>query len=677
MFTQLGKTAALLVASGHIFAYALHDDLPKIAAEALAGQEKQEDKKNEKTEKKDRKKEPKIGEVTVVVTADKEVLEHVHSRVTSEMMESLNATNVAEALFLLPGVSFDLNSRYESTINLRGNDSRRVAVFLDGIPSYVPYNGQMDFGRFSTFDLAEIQVAKGFSSVAFGPNTMGGAINLVTRKPSEKFEGNASIGASDGDMKTVAVNAGSNLDSFYVQAGGSFRDSGNFKVSSASNFVGTGLAEDGRRLNSDFKDSKMSAKVGFTPYIGEFVIGYMTQKGEKGNPVAAEGSRQFRKWPTWDKEDIYFLSNIELGADSYVKVRAYHDTYQNTLHTYTDATYSTLRPDPNGVSIYDDFTNGAILEVGTARFGKQSIRAVAQIKIDAHRQFDNRSWKKYKDQLSSIGIEDSITVNSKWDLSLGLGLDAQKPLETDEWDKLKAKTFLQGQFGAFWKTTDKVQTYFTFSRKDRFPTLSDRFSGNSGQNLQNPGLRPEVSTNYDIGAKASLLSWLRAEGAVFYSDIIDLIERVTLNPAAPGGQTRQYQNVGKVKHQGIEVSFNIKPVSWSETGIFYTYLHRENISDPTSRLTETPKNRITGFTKVEPFKWLFFMASVQCQDNIWANDTTRLAGFTTANATIGYKPFKGLQFDGGFTNILDKDYQQTLGYPLPGRTWFVNGRYNF
>jgi iron complex outermembrane receptor protein len=236
---------------------------------------------------------------------------------------------------------------------------------------------------------------------------------------------------------------------------------------------------------------------------------------------------------------------------------------------------------------------------------------------------------------------------------------------------------LQGQFGAFWKTTDKLQTYFTFSRKDRFPTLSDRFSGNLGDNLQNPGLRPEVSTNYDIGAKASLLSWLRAEGAVFYSDIIDLIDRITLNPPASGGQTRQYQNVGKVKHQGIEVSFNIKPVPWSETGIFYTYLHRENISDPTSRLTETPKNRITGFTKVEPFKWLYFMASVQCQDNVWADDTTRLAGFTTLNATIGYKPMKGVQFDGGFSNLLDKDYQLTLGYPLPGRTWFVNGRYNF
>jgi len=681
MFTKLGRTAALLVVSGHIFATALHEDPPKIADGIVAGQEKQEDKKNEKSKKKG----PKIGEVTVVVTADKEVLEHVHSRVTQEMMESLNATNVADALFLLPGVSFDLNSRYETLINLRGNESRRVAVFLDGIPSYVPYNGQMDFGRFSTFDLAEIQVAKGFSSVAFGPNTIGGAINLVTRKPSEKFEGNAILGASDGGGKTFAVNAGSSLDSFYVQAGGSLRDSDNFKVSSASNFAGAGLAEDGRRLNSDYKDSKMSAKVGFTPAIGEFVIAYMTQKGEKGQPVATEvlpgGRLQYRRWPTWDKEDVYFLSNIALGEDSYVKMRAYHDTYKNILNIYTNGTYTVLQTN-GGVSVYDDFTNGAILEVGTAMFANQSVRAIAQFKTDVHRagaDDKNRSdWKGYKDQLTSIGIEDSITVNSKLNLSLGVGLDTQKPLETGEYDTLKTQTFLQGQFGAFWKVTEKVHAYFTFSRKDRFPTLSDRFSLRFDRNIANPDLRPELSANYDIGAKASLLPWLGVEGAVFYSGITDLVEEVQNVAVGPDGQPRsQFQNVGKAKHQGIEVSFTVKPAPWSETGIFYTYLHRENVSRPQSRLTGTPKNRITGYTKIEPFKQLYFMASVQCQDYIWYNDTRRLAGFTTANATIGYKPMKGLQFDAGYSNVLDKNYQLTLGYPLPGRTWFMNGRYNF
>jgi iron complex outermembrane receptor protein len=403
----------------------------------------------------------------------------------------------------------------------------------------------------------------------------------------------------------------------------------------------------------------------------------MMQKGEKGQPVATEGSRQYRRWPAWDKEDIYFLSNIELGADSYLKLRAYHDTYKNILHMYTDDTYSVLRPGANGVSIYDDFTNGAIVEVGTSMLGKQNIRAIAQIKTDAHRAGADynrpNDWKSYKDQLTSIGIEDSITVNSKLDLSLGVGLDTQKPLETGEYDSLNTQTFLQGQFGAFYKITDKLQTYFTFARKDRFPTLSNRFSSNLNTNIQNPDLRPELSTNYDIGAKALLFNWLQIEGAIFYSDITDLIERV--DEVEPG--KTQYQNVGMVKHQGIELSFFVKPVPWFETGIYYTYLHRENLSKPTERLRGVPKNRITGFTKVQPLKQLHFMASVQCQDNVWYTDTARLSGYTTANVTIGYRPFKGILIDGGFSNVLDRNYQQSLGYPLPGRSWFINGRYNF
>jgi len=62
-------------------------------------------------------------------------------------------------------------------VSIRGFDSREVPLFIDGIPVYVPYDGYVDLGRFTTADLAAIQVAKGFSSVAYGANTLGGAIS--------------------------------------------------------------------------------------------------------------------------------------------------------------------------------------------------------------------------------------------------------------------------------------------------------------------------------------------------------------------------------------------------------------------------------------------------------------------------------------------------------------------
>jgi len=120
--------------------------------------------------------------------------EQVSSVVTRDAMQTYNRETVGDAVNLLSGVTVSTNLRNEQTVYLRGYDSRQVPLFIDGIPVYVPYDGYVDFGRFGTADLAAIQVAKGFSSVVYGPNTLGGAINLISRKPVKAFEGDASVG---------------------------------------------------------------------------------------------------------------------------------------------------------------------------------------------------------------------------------------------------------------------------------------------------------------------------------------------------------------------------------------------------------------------------------------------------------------------------------------------------
>ena len=48
---------------------------------------------------------------------------------------------------------------------------------------------RLDFARFLTADIAEVQIAKGYVSVLDGPGGMGGQINLVSRKPTREIEG--------------------------------------------------------------------------------------------------------------------------------------------------------------------------------------------------------------------------------------------------------------------------------------------------------------------------------------------------------------------------------------------------------------------------------------------------------------------------------------------------------
>lgn len=68
-----------------------------------------------------------------------------------------------------------------------------MPVFFDGIPTYVPYDGNLDLGRFMTSELESIEVSKGYTSLLQGPNLMGGAINLTTATPKKPFEANVSF----------------------------------------------------------------------------------------------------------------------------------------------------------------------------------------------------------------------------------------------------------------------------------------------------------------------------------------------------------------------------------------------------------------------------------------------------------------------------------------------------
>ena len=96
----------------------------------------------------------------------------------------------------MPGVvsTFDANGRRnESDIFVRGFGRWQVPLMIDGVRIYLPADNRLDFARFLTADIAAVQIQKGYASVLDGPGAMGGAINLVTRKPTKPFEAEGSV----------------------------------------------------------------------------------------------------------------------------------------------------------------------------------------------------------------------------------------------------------------------------------------------------------------------------------------------------------------------------------------------------------------------------------------------------------------------------------------------------
>ena len=137
-----------------------------------------------------------LGRMDVAVTAEASVSATTAmtpagaSVLDARDLQSNDKAALAGALALAPGVSFTrIGQRNETAVYVRGFDMRQVPLFVDGIPVYTPYDGYVDLERFTTFDVAELRVSKGFSSVLSGPNALGGTINIVSRRPSARLEG--------------------------------------------------------------------------------------------------------------------------------------------------------------------------------------------------------------------------------------------------------------------------------------------------------------------------------------------------------------------------------------------------------------------------------------------------------------------------------------------------------
>ena len=247
-----------------------------------------------------------LGEVVITASHKDEMT----GRITKQRMEAQNKFEVSRTLNMLPGINLTASGqRNESMVSVRGFDLRAIPVYMDGIPVYVPYDGLVDLARFTTFDLATIDVSKGFSSMLYGPNSLGGAINLISRKPVKKLDYDGAIGMINKNGFRGNINIGSNFNKFYFQGGYSYLHRDSYKMS--NDFKPRAHENGGERENSYRTDQKINLKLGWTPNKNhEYVLGYINQQGEKGTPVYAGDDKsnslyskpRYWQWPNWDKE---------------------------------------------------------------------------------------------------------------------------------------------------------------------------------------------------------------------------------------------------------------------------------------------------------------------------------------------------------------------------------------
>ncbi|MDE2382606.1 MAG: TonB-dependent receptor [Xanthomonadaceae bacterium] len=612
------------------------------------------------------------------------------SAITREQLDQLNRETVGEAIATAPGVALTHNSRNESMVYVRGFDPRQVPVFLDGIPQYVPYDGYIDFGRFPTFDLAEIRVAKGAASLLYGPNTLGGAINLISRKPTQPLEGDVRLGAGSGGERKAAANLGMRHGMWYLQAGLSWLDADSFPLPDGFvDYKAKPTDTGSQRENAYRNDRRASIKIGFEPNAhSEFALGYVKQEGEKGNPVytgkANSGIRYWR-WPWWDKESLYFIGNIGLNDTNALKLRVYEDRYGNGLEAYTDKTYSTQLLNTSFPSVYADKTRGASVEWASTQFANHDLHVALHYKDDRHRETNPKSpTKDYRDVTTSLALEDTITLGAGYNLRLGASHEKREAKEVYFWPT-GATTANNALVELSRDMGDYGQLFGSYSHKTRFPTIKDRYSARMGSALPNPDLKPEFARHFELGWRGQPWQGAQAEASLFYSRIDDLIQDAIV-PSNQCGSTvcNQAQNIGKARHRGIELSLQQQLGENGQLGVGYTSLDRDNLSNPTLLLTNSPRQRLFAHAAWRFTSQLKAVATVEAEQGrivpVSASGKTAfltLHGYTVLGLKGVWSPRSDVDVEVGGRNLTDKWYEMSDGFPMAGRNWFANVIFRF
>ena len=164
-----------------------------------------------------------LDKITVTsATKSEQSIKDVTSNVeviTKEEIEERHFTTVAEALNTLAGVDITTNGGLGSTTSvfLRGNDSKRVLVLIDGI-RYNDITGTSGapFEHMMIDNIQQIEVVKGAQSGIWGADASAGVINIITNGSKMGTHGEGIVEAGTFNSKKYGMNLSHRTDKFYV-----------------------------------------------------------------------------------------------------------------------------------------------------------------------------------------------------------------------------------------------------------------------------------------------------------------------------------------------------------------------------------------------------------------------------------------------------------------------------
>lgn len=522
--------------------------------------------------------------------------------VDREEVEKTHPQDVQEVLRRIPGVTTEKGSGSWLKIHVRGVDDQRfmgerpgVAVVIDGVPVF-ERTGRVNI---DLDNIESIRVIKGGASYLYGDDALAGAVSITTKRGAGqagvKVEGEA---GSFGYRKWLG-RAGLSGESYngYLQvskrsADGYYEDADHSAAYANGKLqyylddwsdvtVGVELAD--REKNSHgsvtgvtaAEEDPRSEDPAYNDYANHFDVRlqkyYLTYSRDLaggGNVLASSyyftDNTDFVTAPTDADPDQYTYDNdydqAQRGLKGEYRDRAgglawmlgtdLRDNYYENRVTYlvTTQPYGPMGPTFNPGDLADD-----------NRTDERVIAAYGELKL------------RPLDPLT-------VTLNARWDHIELAYRDFLDGADNGE------ETFgvPSGRFGLNYAVGENLDVYGNVSSGFRAPTPEQLFVGDysiTGMTDPNPDLEPEHAINQELGLRARYalfgVDW-RASLAAFQIDREDYIMRTAgtySGPSAGGDST--FENIGAVRHRGVELSLRSDPERPVSMDLAYTYLDAE------------------------------------------------------------------------------------------------------
>ncbi|RXR20466.1 TonB-dependent receptor [Flavobacterium amnicola] len=645
----------------------------------------------------------------VVVTASRSAMSKKEvpvaiSKLSQKTINETKATAVYEIINKTPGVLMvNLGNEQHSMAIRQPMTTNAYYLYLeDGLPirpmGVFNHNALLEINQ---FNLQSIEVVKGPVSSLYGPEAVGGAVNLISVKPSEQPELKMGIQADQFGYRRLQVAGGTTIGKV------GFQLAGLSSLQKDSWMTFSNYNKDNSNGRIDYNINSKTRLIG-TVFYGQYysdMTGSVNEKDFYNRTYKSTTNFTYRKSEAlrtkillerdWDPNShsalTVFIRNNKLGQNPSYGIRwtPGKTTAKGEINSNNFKSYGVMGQHQQSFR----FLNTAVVAGGLFDYSPVNYNAY-QIDLKANLNSGGQTVSSYEitAERPDIRLSDyeakiynkagfvqlSVKPLTSLIVTGGARYDNMSLDYTNNIDKTVGnKMFDQFTFklGANYNPLTYAGFYGNYSQGFSPPGLTSIFRAKPGTG-GNTGVLAEFYydlksakfNNYEIGGWLSFFQKkLNFEYSLYYMEG----KNELLNIRQPDNSTL-YQSAGETRHKGIEFAVNYCPseqfkIRVGGTTAQHTFIDFKVSDKPTDlvkdlngfEMPSAPK--WTGNSEVSYYpKWLpNFRTSVEWQMvSSWFQNqinTVKYEGYAIFNARVGYQ-WKGIECYVNAMNLTDKLY---------------------